>query len=408
MGERESDECPPTPGNGNGNVDIEASPVPIFEFGGNETCFWGKSKMVPSSFLTIRRGGCQSDAEENVISLRIRRRFLAISRRLLLGFLKVEIKTDGWKEAPSPSGITIAFHYADALHKHNWLGGDAAAYVYHVSPTIAVKTIRLDLSDPEKEWLEEHQLAKDIAFYKRLNERQDRCPHEVECSLILPDHLFLSICSNGAIEKRYYKRQERENDHLFGRLLRLTSALEYVEKMGYCHNDPRSGNCLLDARLNLKLTDFGCATTIGQYLEYTGAPWAARVSGGPLQGIFGLCSARTEQFALGSMVYFLVYGHEPHEEKSLEEPELIRRFDGMKLPEMDHHEIFDGLIWGFLGRKEDEPEVMTITDQTTEAGICEFGFAGGYWEQNWRFASSRCGGGIYMPRGAVLSHTGTS
>lgn len=51
MGERESDECPPTPGNGNGNVDIEASPVPIFEFGGNETCFWGKSKMVPSSFL---------------------------------------------------------------------------------------------------------------------------------------------------------------------------------------------------------------------------------------------------------------------------------------------------------------------------------------------------------------------
>ncbi|EZF95451.1 hypothetical protein H113_04144 [Trichophyton rubrum MR1459] len=116
--------------------------------------------------------------------------------------------------------------------------------------------------------------------------------------------------------------------------------------MGYCHNDPRSGNCLLDARLNLKLTDFGCATTIGQYLEYTGAPWAARVSGGPLQGIFGLCSARTEQFALGSMVYFLVYGHEPHEEKSLEEPELIRRFDGMKLPEMDHHEIFDGLIWG--------------------------------------------------------------
>lgn len=65
-------------------------------------------------------------------------------------------------------------------------------------------------------------------------------------------------------------------------------------------------------------------------------------------------------------------------------------------------------IASVLGRKEDEPEVMTITDQTTEAGICEFGFAGGYWEQNWRFASSRCGGGIYMPRGAVLSHTGTS
>ncbi|EGD92423.1 CAMK/CAMKL protein kinase [Trichophyton tonsurans CBS 112818] len=310
----------------------------------------------------------------------------------------------------------MAFHYADALHKHNWLGGGGAAYVYHVSPTIAVKTVRLDLSDREKESFEEHQLTKDIAFYRLLNERQDRCPHIVECFLILPDHLFLSFCSNGAIGRRYYERQERENDHLFGRLLgvkgyedlalvarwvqQLTSALEYVEKMGYCHNDLRPGNCLLDARLNLKLTDFGCATTIGQYLECTGAPWAARLSGGPLQGTFGLCSARTEQFALGSMVYFLVYGHEPHEEKDLEGPELIRRFDKMELPELNRHEVFDGLIWGcwynvyptmalaaydfkrktkdiiiasvsVLGRKEDEPEAMTINDRTKETRICE-------------------------------------
>ncbi|KAF3896467.1 Hormonally upregulated Neu-associated kinase [Trichophyton interdigitale] len=310
----------------------------------------------------------------------------------------------------------MAFHYADALHKHNWLGGGGAAYVYHVSPTIAVKTVRLDLSDREKESFEEHQLTKDIAFYRLLNERQDRCPHIVECFLILPDHLFLSFCSNGAIGRRYYERQERENDHLFGRLLgvkgyehlalvarwvqQLTSALEYVEKLGYCHNDLRPGNCLLDARLNLKLTDFGCATTIGQYLECTGAPWAARLSGGPLQGTFGLCSARTEQFALGSMVYFLVYGHEPHEEKNLEGPELIRRFDKMELPELNRHEVFDGLIWGcwynvyptmalaaydfkrktkdiiitsvsVLGRKEDEPEAMTINDRTKETRICE-------------------------------------
>lgn len=51
MGEREPDECPPTTGNDDGNADIKASPVPIVEVGGHETCFWGESKMVRSSLL---------------------------------------------------------------------------------------------------------------------------------------------------------------------------------------------------------------------------------------------------------------------------------------------------------------------------------------------------------------------
>lgn len=155
----------------------------------------------------------------------------------------------------------MGFHYTDTLEKHNWVGGGACAYIYHVSPTIVVKTVRPDRS-PEEETEEEHPFLKDIAFYKRLSERQDRCQSIVDCFLILPDHLFLLYCKNNAIIWRFYERQERENNRFLSRLIRvkdyedpkliarwiqqLTSALEYIEKMGFCHNDLNTTNCLLD------------------------------------------------------------------------------------------------------------------------------------------------------------------
>ncbi|KAI1979540.1 hypothetical protein LOZ53_001839 [Ophidiomyces ophidiicola] len=251
----------------------------------------------------------------------------------------------------------MGFSYCDSLLKHNWLGSGAYAYVYHVSPTIAVKTLRPDQDMKE---MEEHPFLKDIAFYKRFNERHDECVHIVECFLMLPDHLFLSFCSNRAIIYHFHERQEREDNKFFGRLIRvksyedpgliarwiqqLTSALEYVEKMGFCHNDINTTNCLLDDNFNLKLADFGRATTIGKYLEYTGAPWALKLNGGPLEGTYGLCSARTEQFAVGSILYFMVYGHKPYEDINLDGPEVEQRFQDLNFPELNRHEIFDSLI----------------------------------------------------------------
>src|SRR4051812_4632609 len=102
----------------------------------------------------------------------------------------------------------MSFHYADTLEKHSWVGGGLDAYIYHVAPTIVVKTVRPDRTPDEE--AAEHPFTKEIAFYKRLEERQDRCSHIVECFLTLPDHLFLSYCANGAIAPRIYERQERE------------------------------------------------------------------------------------------------------------------------------------------------------------------------------------------------------
>lgn len=113
-----------------------------------------------------------------------------------------------------------------------------------------------------------------------------------------------------------------------------------------CHNNLHEFNCLLDKDLNLKLTGFGRAATIGQFLEDTMPPRARMIVAGPLKGTYGLCSARTEQFALGSLLYFMVYGHEPYEdtERELSRSEYDRRFGEMEFPDLNRHEVFDQLI----------------------------------------------------------------
>ncbi|EEP79471.1 predicted protein [Uncinocarpus reesii 1704] len=159
--------------------------------------------------------------------------------------------------------------------------------------------------------------------------------------------------------------------------------------MGFCHNDLNTTNCLLDGNFNLKLTDFGRATTVGQFLEYTSAPWAMRLKAGPLKGTYGLCSARTEQFAVGSILYFMVYGHKPYEDTNQSGLELERRFEEMKFPDLGRHEIFDGLIlacwhnvyptmalvaYDFKRKTRDVasiPEEYEIIDRSKERKTCE-------------------------------------
>lgn len=257
--------------------------------------------------------------------------------------------------------------YDETLEKNDCVGVGSACLVYNVSPTIAVKTVRGKRSKSEK-----HPFLEEIKFYECLKKRPDHCPDILECFLTLPDYLFLLYCDLNNLRDRITERQTRETlpDGFPGRLVRvnsyedpaliarwlqqLTSALEYVEKMGYSHNDIHPRNCLLDKNLNLKLSDFDSATTIGQFLTSSYAPWARLLPAGPLKGTYGLSSSRTEQFAVGTVLYFMVYGHEPYEDgddghnlKNRDPEELDRRFRDMEFPLLlrgSKHAVFDEII----------------------------------------------------------------
>lgn len=252
----------------------------------------------------------------------------------------------------------MGFLYADALEKHSNVGSGVYSVAYHVSPTLVVKKNRPEGNEREPD----DPFMAEISFFKQMNSHQDRCLSIVDCFLTFPDHIFLSYCPNNALERRLYENQEREPapNTFRGRLVRvnkyedpalvarwiqqLSSALKFVEKMGFCHNDLHPGNCLLDRNLNLKLIDFGRATPIGQILTGVCAPTTLLIRTGPLRGSYGLCGPRTEQFAVGSMLYFMVYGHEPDDDPEIDRLELCERFNQMKFPELDRHEVFDELI----------------------------------------------------------------
>lgn len=204
----------------------------------------------------------------------------------------------------------MSFHSANTLEKHDWVGGGLDAYIYHVAPTIVVKTVPRDRTP--KEEASEHPFIKEIAFYKRLYECENRCQDIIECFLMLPDHLFLSYYRYKSIAPRLYERQERArgSNGFHRRLLKvkeykdpaliarwiqqLTSTLEYVEKLGFYYNDLHVSNCLLDENLNLKLADFGRATSIRQLLKGVLPPRAILIRAGLSKGTYGLYSARTK------------------------------------------------------------------------------------------------------------------
>jgi serine/threonine protein kinase len=299
------------------------------------TCF---SKEVRSASASNLSAAWPVEAGETIGPARARGSFSPKVRMSMKSPYHRQLTTACWP--------TMIF---DSLEKHDCVGCGNKSIVYKVSPTIVVKKARQN-SD------ENHAFLREIEFYRCLAKRQDRCPDIVECFLALPDHLFLFYCDLNRVDLRYSEHQEREKcaDGFPGRLIRvnhnessaliarwiqqITSALEYVEKMGFCHNDLHPRNCLLDQNLHLRLCDFDRATTVGKFLEGVYAPWARELVAGPLKGSYGLCCARTEQFAVGSLLYFLVYGHEPYEDLDLanQNPgELSRRFGRMEFPELN-------------------------------------------------------------------------
>ncbi|KAL3473174.1 kinase-like domain-containing protein [Aspergillus californicus] len=189
----------------------------------------------------------------------------------------------------------------DNLKKKDWVGSGGSAFVYRVSPTVVVKIVR-----HRDDYKTEHPFLKEIRFFESIKSRTDRCPDIIEC----PDQFPV----------RLLHVKEYEDPGLVARWIRqLTPALEYVESMGCAHNDVHPRNCLLDNSFNLKLADFDCTTKIGQFVETAYTPWARMIPDGPLAGTYGLCGARSEQFAVGSVLYYMVYGQEPYEDLDLKD-----------------------------------------------------------------------------------------
>lgn len=134
----------------------------------------------------------------------------------------------------------------------------------------------------------------------------------------------------------------------------ITQAIAFLESVNIAHGDIRPENVLLDGD-RAKVTDFDNAEVYGTPLYGPQPPWGRELSEGEPEydlrvGLAGLMGARTEQFGLGSMYYYINYGMEPHGDKQLTETPrnrgvvLNEMLKAMQLPDLKGDPMIDKLI----------------------------------------------------------------
>ncbi|KAL8641812.1 MAG: hypothetical protein Q9228_001430 [Teloschistes exilis] len=97
----------------------------------------------------------------------------------------------------------------------------------------------------------------------------------------------------------------------------LCGGVAWLESLGYAHGDLRPENILLNDELHLKVADFDCTALIGSDFEACIPPYGRLlgIEAGVDKGGAGVLGPRTEQFAIGSIFYFMNYGIELYDDQ---------------------------------------------------------------------------------------------
>ncbi|KAL3456784.1 kinase domain-containing protein [Aspergillus heterothallicus] len=239
-----------------------------------------------------------------------------------------------------------------------WEGG--ISFVYEVDPRIVVKV-------PQNEDFARQQFKKELEIY-RIFSQHPPCPSIISCFLHTDNGIFLEYMRDGPLASRIQNNhtKDRETGAVIkvGKLepltLRkqwmneLTQAVLFLESLNLAHGDLRPENILLD-RDRLKLCDFDSTAEIGTYFEACMAPYGRQLMKDEMDengeyGGSGYLGPRTEQFALGSIFYFINYGFEVYGDRRLtEDPrehgrKVVVELRNMEFPELNGDPVLDGLI----------------------------------------------------------------
>ncbi|KAB8356497.1 hypothetical protein FH972_024080 [Carpinus fangiana] len=238
------------------------------------------------------------------------------------------------------------------LGEPKFVAEGGAGEIFELSSTIVVKVYFDRDGDQARN---EKTFFCTVLKRKPLHENVVRCFH---CTTQL---LFLENVSGGSLEKRLRQNQTRwirpvqvaklEDQGLACRwMVELCRGIAWLEDLGYAHGDIRPDNLLLDRQDHLKVADFGSITALGSPID-AGQPLYSRVLGpeaGKAAGTFGNHGPRSEQFAIGSVLFYITRGHALFDDKDLDAKKHGRiaaaYLQAKRFPPLDDREAIDAEI----------------------------------------------------------------
>ncbi|KAI9793818.1 MAG: hypothetical protein M1835_006976 [Candelina submexicana] len=200
----------------------------------------------------------------------------------------------------------------------------ATSIVYPISHAIALKTpikyrpFRPDSKVTEKNRKFYARISKEsiesIEDEKKIYEIIDRAPphpNVFQSLLCVPQGIFLPHMVQ-TLEQRIKKGDSEPitSETRYRWAKELSRAMAWLETLEVVHGDLRPVNIFLDAKEEIKVGDFNCSTHPGLYLKsFTDPYWMAKADGS-----LNKAGPKTEQFALGTCLFFIFNGFDPKSE----------------------------------------------------------------------------------------------
>ncbi|KAF1736771.1 Proline-rich receptor-like protein kinase PERK2 [Beauveria bassiana] len=205
------------------------------------------------------------------------------------------------------------------------IGGHSV--VLRISPEIVAK-VALEPGD--------ERLRQEQTIFEAL--AKVHCPNLAQCYLRAADVNFLEFIPNGTLYDRMSIAKTRP---ILRWMLQLSHAAACLETLSYCHGDINPQNILFDYNDQIKLIDFDHSLKVGDELDVGYEPYV-RQHREPAGGLFGAAGPITEQFALGSVFWYMTRGSQLYSE--LEGPDQVDRLLHGIFPLTDPHDPIDGII----------------------------------------------------------------
>jgi serine/threonine protein kinase len=229
----------------------------------------------------------------------------------------------------------------------------ATGIVYKVNSLIAVKCPTIEGRE---------NFVKENRIFDILTQHRP-CPELVASFLRFDNGNFLEYMPGFSLSERLQRHQIRDPKSARVLLIQsleplslrktwikaLAEGTAWLESLGLAHGDLRPENVLVDGQDHVKIADFDCTNSIGSEFEACIPPYGRLLGSeaGSDEGSAGKLSARTEQFALGSLFYYINYGIEVYDDQDFGKYHgrvIVERLQRMIFPKLDSNVVLDSII----------------------------------------------------------------